>query len=482
MSRDAAGKSAQCHLVFGSIAATKTFHDSYDLEMAYPDSVGLFNLYRQVAPAELFHLLLRQIGFKARAGIYSARLVMWMMMIQRLQPRGTLASSVAQLVEGRFDPLLSRCKRVREKRIGLSTGGYCQARKHLPKLLVSRTMDELIERLRSRLLESGAELPQRTYLLDGSSLQLEHESELEKAYPPASNQHGKSHWPVVRIVVLHDLETGLAERPYWGPFNGRKAVSEQALAERAMAHVPTGSVIVGDRNFGIFSTAYHTQQAGHKAVVRLTAVRAKSLLGRPISRPGDYAVGWRPSRWDGRRKNTQQAPPWPTDASVEGRLIAWRVGRGKHKQWLYLFTTTSLPAEEVVTLYGRRWQIETDLRSLKQTVSLYRICARSAEMMEKELLVAVMAYNLVRAIMFQAARRAQIDPRQLSFTYACNIVLDGYAQVLAARTAKQQQQKLDRMIDLVARCKLPKRTKRRSCPREVWGRGYRFPIKRREKN
>ena len=52
--------------------------------MAYPDSVGLFNLYRQVAPAELFHLLLRQIGFKARAGIYSARLVMWMMMIQRL--------------------------------------------------------------------------------------------------------------------------------------------------------------------------------------------------------------------------------------------------------------------------------------------------------------------------------------------------------------------------------------------------------------
>ena len=158
------------------------------------------------------------------------------------------------------------------------------------------------------------------------------------------------------------------------------------------------------------------------------------------------------------------------------------MGRGKHKQWLYLFTTTSLPAEEVVTLYGRRWQIETDLRSLKQTVSLYRICARSAEMMEKELLVAVMAYNLVRAIMFQAARRAQIDPRQLSFTYACNIVLDGYAQVLAARTAKQQQQKLDRMIDLVARCKLPKRTKRRSCPREVWGRGYRFPIKRREKN
>ena len=450
--------------------------------MASYDSASLFNLYLQVAPAALFRLLQQQLGLKVRVGIYTARLVVWMMMIQRLQPRGTLARSVAQLVEGRFDPLLSQCKRVREKNIGLATGGYCQARQHLPKLLVSRTMDELIERLRQRLVESQPELPQRAYLLDGSSLQLEHEPELEQAYPPASNQHGKSHWPVVRIVVLHDLETGLAERPYWGPFNGRKAVSEQALAERAMAHVPAGSVIVGDRNFGIFSTAYSTQQAGHKAVLRLTAVRAKSLLGGPIARPGEYPVRWRASRWDGRKKNQPPARPWPADASVEGRLIAWRVGRGKHKQWLYLFTTTSLPAEEVVALYGCRWRIETDLRSLKQTVHLYRIGAHSAEMMEKELLVAVMAYNLVRAIMFQAAQRAQIDPRQLSFTYACNIVLDGYGEVLAARTAKQQQEKLDRMIDLVARCRLPKRTKRRSYPREVWGRGYRFPIRRREKN
>ena len=133
-------------------------------------------------------------------------------------------------------------------------------------------------------------------------------------------------------------------------------------------------------------------------------------------------------------------------------------------------------------MYGRRWRIETDLRSLKQTVHLYRLSAHSADMMEKELLVAVMAYNLVRAIMFQAAQRAQIDPRQLSFTYACNIVLDSYPKILAARTAKQQQQGLDRIIDLVSRCRLPKRTKRRSYPREVWGRGYRFPIKRREKN
>ena len=171
-------------------------------------------------------------------------------------------------------------------------------------------------------------------------------------------------------------------------------------------------------------------------VLRLTAVRAKALRGSPISSPGDYAVRWRASRWDGKKQR-----PWPADASLEGRLIAERVGRGKQQQWLYLFTTLSLPAAEVVELYSRRWRIETDLRSLKHTVRLQRISVQSTDMMEKELLVAVMAYNLVRAIMFQAAQRAKIDPRQLSFTYACNIVLDGYPKILAARTAKQQQQR-----------------------------------------
>jgi hypothetical protein len=343
-------------------------------------------------------------------------------------------------------------------------------------------MEELIERLRGRLLESQPELPHRVYLLDGSSLQLEHETELVKSYPPVTNQHGKSHWPVLKIVVLHDLETGLAERPYWGPMNGPKAVSEQALAERCMKHIPAGSVIVGDRNFGIFATVYSAQGGGHRCIVRLTAARAKSLMGCPIAREGDYAVGWRASRWDGRKKGQTQPPPWPADASVEGRLIAVRVGRGKHKQWLYLFTTTALSAEEVVNLYGRRWGIETDLRGLKQTVRLARISVHTTDMLEKELRVAVMAYNLVRAIMFQAAQRVGIEPRQLSFTYACNIVLDSYPEVLAARTRQQREEKLDRMIDLVARCRLPKHTKRRSYPRVIWGRGYHFPTRRCQEN
>jgi hypothetical protein len=440
--------------------------------MAKVDSSVLLNLYLEVAPAELFRLLQRQSGRIVRNGIYSARLVIWMMMNQRLQAGGTLARSVEQLVQGQFAPLLSRCKRVEENRIGLCTGGYCQGRQNLPKLLVSRTVNELIERLRQRMGEPTAKGP-RVYVLDGSSVQLEYGAELVKVYPQAHNSHGKSHRPVVRIVVLHDVDTGMAERPYWGPMYGPRAVSEQALGEQATKHVPAGAVIIGDRNFGIFSVAYHAQQQGHGTIVRLTAVRARKLVGGEISRSVDQPVQWQTSRWDGKKNRT-----WPADASVQGRLIAQQVGRGKHKQWLYLFTTLALTADQIVACYGKRWRIETDLRSLKQTVRLQHLSVQSTDMMEKELLIAVLAYNLVRTIMYLAAQRSGGDPRQLSFTYACNIVLDGYPKILAARGARQQEQELNSIIDLVARCKLPHRTKRRSYPRAVWGRGFRFPIRK----
>jgi putative transposase len=115
------------------------------------------------------------------------------------------------------------------------------------------------------------------------------------------------------------------------------------------------------------------------------------------------------------------------------------------------------------------------LRSLKQTVRLNHLSVQSVDMMEKELLAAMLAYNLVRAVMCLAARKAGIDSRQLSFTYACNLVQGGIAGVLAGPTHAVQIERMERLVDLVARCKLPNRTKRRSYPREVWGRGRAFP-------
>lgn len=433
--------------------------------MTSPEWSSLLNLYQRTVSDGVLQYLQKQAGVRNKRGVYGAQVVLWLMMLQRLQGRGTLTSAVQLLMQGAADPLLSDCRRVRQRRISCRTGGYCQARQRLPTLLCRQVSQEMVERLREVLQGSDASEPQKVFVVDGSSLELEHAQQLVRRYPAATNQHGEGHWPVLRLVVMHDAATGLAQPPCWGAMYGAQAASEQELAEKAMESLPTEAVIVGDRNFGIFWMAYAAQQRSLAVVLRLTDVRARKLAG-PLSQPGDYRVSWKASRWDGGPRRR-----WSADAVVEGRLIAARVGRGQSKQWLYLFTTLALPAEEIVEVYGRRWNIETDLRSLKRTVRLHHIHARSEEMMEKEILMAVSAYNLVRAVMCLAARRSRLDPRQLSFTHVLNVVDAAWGKLIAAPTKQHHDQEFFRVLDLAAQCTLPHRRNPRSYPRLQWRRG-----------
>lgn len=438
--------------------------------MASPDLSSMALLYERCAPAALFEYLQKQAGVRTRRGIYSLRVVVWMMILQRLHAKGTLTAAVQLLQQGAAQGLLEPCKRVRERRMGCSPGGYCQGRRKASTLVVQQVSDEIVERLRNELSQPWPGLTQPVFVVDGSTVQLAHRKELVEKYPPAHNQHGRAHWPVLRILVLHDVSSGLAERPCWGPMFGDQAVSEQELLERALGRLPAGAVVMGDRNFGIFSVGYAAKQSHHPVLLRLTEIRARKLYGGPISRPADDAVCWNASRWDGRRSR-----PWPADASLQGRLIAWRVGRGKSKQWLYLFTDLDLPAEQIVKLYGHRVNIETDLRSLKRTVRLHQLAVTSAGLLEKELFIAVSAYNLVRAVMCLAARRANLSPRQLSFSSVLDVINAAWPRLLAAQSRQQHHAEFDRVLDYAASYKLPKRKKPRSYPRAVWGRGATFP-------
>jgi putative transposase len=434
----------------------------------------IFDLYgRWVVSSGVLDQVRERVGLRSRRGIYSLAVVLWLMIWQRLQPRSTMSQAVRQLVQGTGRSLLPACKRVREDHISPAAGGYCQGIQKMPTLVPHLVTRDVVARLSEQLGEPWPGLAGPVYVVDGSTLSLEKTRKLVRAYPLGKNQHGTGHWPILRIVVLHDVCSGLALYPQWGPFHGEQAVSEQALAARAFDQLPPGAVVMADRNFGVFSVGWEAAYRKHGVIVRLTEARAKKLFGGPIAQEGDYAVRWQASRWD-----QPQVTPWPAEAGIEGRFIAARVGRGKSKQWLYLFTTVTLPSSEVVALYGRRWTIETDLRSLKRTVHLQQLKSRSVDGMEKELLTAICAYNFVRAVMCLAARRAGIPTRSLSFTQVLDLVNCAWPRLVAAKTKQAHDEEFERVLDWAAACKLPCRSKRRSYPRAVWGHGYRFPARK----
>ena len=331
-----------------------------------------------------------------------------------------------------------------------------------------------MEQLRSQLQEGWPGLRRPVFVIDGSSLQLPHEPELVQAYPPGSNQHGENHWPVMKVVVFHDAVSGLAQQPSWGPMYGPEAVSEQKLAEQGLGRLPADAVVLADGNFGIFAFAHAVMDSGRQLVVRLTKERALSILrGRPVGKLADIAVVWEPSCWD-----RQAHPELPATAKLRGRIIVFPHSERSDDR-IFVFTTLDLSPDEVARIYQLRWNVETDLRSLKKTVAIHQLSGHSVEMVEKELVIAVTAYNLVRAVMGLGAARMGLKPRELSFSGVYGVVQAVLPQLVRAGSEAELDYWLERMLRYAAACKLPKRSARRSFPRQIWGRGGKFPPRKR---
>jgi len=437
----------------------------------FHDPGVLLRILQPVMLADFGEQLFREQTVRRR-GIYTIPVVVMLMIYQRLNGKRTLSSAVHWLAQhaDSLQPASERCKRVKEGRISSSTGGYCQARQKMPTLVAERVTDHIFEQLQAQLQEQMPEVPRPVFVVDGSSLRMPHEKELTKSFPPGHNQHGDNHWPVMRIVVFHNVHTGVATRPSWGPMYGRRAVSEQELAEQALQRLPPEAVVLGDANFGIFAFAHAVQQTQRAVLLRLTVSRAHKVLGQAPPRIGRRVkVIWEASRWD---RHTH--PNLPAEARVTGWLVSCR-NPGKRSEILYFFTTLDLKPSKIVALYKLRWNIETDLRSLKSTVALRQLSSKDRAMAEKELMLAVAAYNVVRAVQCLAAHSAGLTPRQLSFSAAQDAVMAAWPDLQSAPSPTKFRTIMDRVLPLVARAKLPKRRRKRSYPREIWGHGGQFP-------
>ena len=430
------------------------------------DDRSLLRLFESVLPVARW----KALEARAKAQIYSLRVVIWMMLLQRLNERGTQQRAVDEISQGHLERLLPESKRVREGRISQNTGAYARACGRLSTETTAAVCDEVLAEL-SKRIAPVADLGRPVMLLDGSSLSVEHSAGLLDAFPPGRNKRGLGHWGIVKWVALHDVQTGIALRPEWGPMFGPEAVSEQALARRAMERTAARSVIVGDGNFGIFSFAYAVVQSQREVLFRLTKARAQALGAKRLLPNGECRVCWRPSSFE-----RKKYPELPADAAIEGRLIV--VTQKGFRDSLYLFTTLSeeTAAAQIVAWYRQRWNLELDLRTLKGTLRLKHMQGKTKAVVEKELLIAVVAYGMVRALMAEAAARAGVHPRELSFTRAHGL-LNAMTGKLCSPDEPQRQQAYDRLLAYIGQAKLPKRSKTRTYPRAVWGSGKYNPRK-----
>jgi hypothetical protein len=433
----------------------------------FADPTHLLALFEQLIPTDA----LKDFD-SGHAGLFTPWLVTWLMVWQRSQGNTTLVKTAAEVLVGPTADHLPACKRVQDQDISPNTSAYSQGRSRLPREAADFVADTIFATLTADLPPAWNGRP--AYLIDGSSLTLTHQPELVERFPPAVNQHGASHWPVVRFVVAHELSTGLSPRWEWGPMYGPGATSETALAKSLLPRLPTPAVLIYDRNFGIFTMTHEAVEAGHDVLVRMTEKRFRAVTqGMQPNGPGEWTGVWRPTRWD-RKSN----PGLPADAAVSGRFVEIRLMHEGKEVVLLLFTTLMTEThEELAALYRRRWDIESDIKDVKRTLEMHALLGRSVDMVEKEMVLGVVAYNLTIMVRRMAAAQAQVPPRDLSFSRTLALV-NAFARGVGTGDPERQRGRFQRLLKAVARCRLYRR-EGRNRPRNLIPRRRSYPERKR---
>ena len=406
--------------------------------------------------------------------IFSLRVTLWYLIFQRLNFDQTQAAVVVNLREGGADRLGKQRKRKLSRRVrSTQTSAYNQARQRMPLELLA----EALAHLRQGLLKLVGLVPaprqrpgpaERTrQILDGSTLAVLVTPLLARDYPPARNQSGTSDWSLMRIVVGFCARSGAV----LSALEGAMQRSEQAMAWTLIEAAAAFTLWVGDRNFGVWSVAAQAVRCHQDTLTRLTRARAAKLTrGQPMYSGEDRLIQWSPSRKD-------KVPPGTKRSDVSGRLIYVRLQ--KNGKWidLWLFTTLDAPdypVDLLVRWYGQRWQAELHFRSVKTQMKLAELDVCTPEMARKEFYAGLLAYSLVRAVMWGAGEHLEGGSQVLSFSQARRVLLERFKAwgrgVIAPNEWGRQ------LLEEVALQTLPKRRKERpSEVRRVRHRRLKFP-------
>jgi hypothetical protein len=365
-----------------------------------------YELLRKLTPE---HELL-QLAPLGPAAVYTTLVTLWMLTMQRLNGGSSLAA-VVKIVQTYCQNVLPNNKRIREGTLSNSSAAYSEARKRLPIKAVELFANSVCESLVNRTPSWFGD--QRAYIIDGTCLTLSPTSALTKAYPPSTNQFGITTWPVMMLLVAHELQSGCALIPEIGAKFGEDNTSESRQAAAIARRLPPRSIVLADANFGIFSVSYAMIQAGHDILFRLTKARYKSLRRRAelieeTATSTRHQLQWTPSSKE-RRSN----PQIPREAVLQVTLHQTKLPAGDD---LTLLTTCPYSSPDAAEAYSRRYDVEHDIRDLKVTMKLEEIRASSEEMVRKEILCSIVAYNLVLEFRREAAKIAKLPPRRLSFT------------------------------------------------------------------
>ena len=345
---------------------------------------------------------------KARASsrdrLYTQPRTFWSFLWQGFNPKATCRQAVRQL-QALF-ALLGK------ESISSGDGAYCKARQRLDAPTLEKALGASAKAARDLAPKTTFLQGRPVKAVDGAMLTLADSKANERRFPKFKNGRNNTGFPQLRLVALFCLTSGAI----LSRLTGNKHTSESRLFHQLMGTLSAGDIVLADQGFGNFVILSLLRELGVDSIARSDR-QVDCRQGRRLG-DKDRLVPWKKGASASAILTPKHWKSLPAEQTV--RVIRGRIAQKGFRVFEMVLVTTLLdarkyPAREILLAYLRRWRMEMCLDDLKTTLKMEQLRCTTPDMVEKEVLIHLIAHNLIRWMMAQGARGHDVDLERISF-------------------------------------------------------------------
>lgn len=414
----------------------------------YSSSLGL--PFQKLLPESFIAEAIDEEKIKYRQRIFSPIVTIWAFLSQVLEPDKTCHNAVSRIIswlarEGLEIP-------------SEDNSAYCQARKRLPEKLLKKLFINVGNELESKTTPEDNWCGRQVKVLDASTVSMPDTIDNQKAYPQPSSQKVGCGFPLAKIMVLFSITTGAAIEIVIDVFK----THDIKLARVLYNYLNPGDIALGDRAFCAYSDIYFLQKQSCDAIFRKHQGRKNQIKKGKRIGPCDCLVTWQKPKSCPKGLSKEEFDSLPPNLLLREVHYYICIPGYRTKQVTLITTLLDIqlyPTLELVKIYELRWDVELNLKHLKTTLGMDILRGKAPAMVRKEIYIHLLAYNLLRTLMWQSGKQKEVNPLRISLQ-GTRHHLNNFISELKDATPINRERLYQIMLKLIAHKLLPSRPAR----------------------
>ena len=398
------------------------------LKQKFSQSLGL--PFKELLPESAIEQALTALKIKYYQRLFDPIVTLWAFLSQVLADDKSCHNAVSKVI--------AYLAGQRVEIPSTDTSAYCQARSRLPEKLLEKLFSQSGQSLEEKVVTEHLWCGRNVKVIDGSTVSMPDTVENQKEYPQPKTQKAGCGFPIAKIGVIFSLATGAAVALCIDILN----THDIKLARKLYQFLKPLDILLGDRAFCAYADLVAIKKLDCDVVFRKHQSRTTSMRKGKIVGDCDKLVTWYKPKICPKGLSKDEFDALHQTIIVR-EIYYYIVIPGFRTQRVSLITTlldkTTYSPLEIVELYGKRWDVELDLRHLKTTLGMDVLRCKTPSMVRKEIYVYLLAYNLLRSLMWSAGTTYGTPPLRLSLQGTRHHLNNFIPELLTASNAKRQQ-------------------------------------------